>query len=44
MMKSILKFSNSKEFIKYKKIYPKKIEDIYKLRDYVSLKLTRISI
>ncbi len=44
MMKLILKLSNSKDFIKYKKIYPKKIEDIYKLRDYVSLKLTRISI
>ena len=44
MMKLILKLSNSKDFVKYKKIHPKKIEDIYKLRDYVSLKLTRISI
>ena len=44
MMKLILKLSNSKDFVKYKKILPKKIEDIYKLRDYVSLKLTRISI
>ena len=44
LMKYILILSNSKEFIKYKKITPKKIEDIYKLRDYVSLKLSRISI
>ena len=44
MMKLILKLSNSKDFAKYKKILPKKIEDIYQLRDYVSLKLTRISI
>ena len=44
LMKLILLISNSKEFIKYKKITPKKIEDIYKLRDYVSLKLSRISI
>ena len=44
MMKLIFKLSNSKDFVKYKKILPKKIEDIYKLRDYVSLKLTRISI
>ncbi len=40
----ILKTSYLKEFNKYKKIKPKKIEDINTLRDYVSLKLSRISI
>ena len=44
LMKLILLISNSKEFIKYKKITPKRVEDIYKLRDYVSLKLSRMSI
>ena len=44
MMKLILKLSNSKDFVKYKKIHPKKIEDIYKLRDYVSLKLDSLGI
>ena len=43
-MKLILKLSNTDEYLKYKKIKPKNIEDIYKLRDYVSLKLSRISI
>jgi len=38
------KISKLKEFQKFKKIKPKSIDDIYKLRDYVSLKLTRISI
>ena len=32
LMKLILLISNSKEFIKYKKITPKRVEDIYKLR------------
>ena len=40
----IYKISCMSEFTKYKKIKPKKIEDIYKLRDYVSLKLSRLSI
>ena len=44
LMKLIFKISNSKEFIKYKKIKPKKIEDIYKLSKYVSLKLSKLSI
>ena len=44
LMHLIIRNVNSKEFIKYKKIKPKKIEDIYKLRDYVSLKLSRLSI
>ena len=40
----IYKYSNSKEFIKFNKIEPKKISDIYDLRDYVSLKLDRLSV
>ncbi len=44
MIDFILKILNSSEFVRYKKIQPKKMEDIYKLRDYVSLKLSRISI
>ena len=40
----INKFSNLKEFQKYKKIKPKNIDDIYQLRDYVSLKLSKLSI
>jgi len=44
LMRLILKLSNTDEYLKYKKIKPKNIEDIYKLRDYVSLKLSRISI
>ena len=44
MMYLIFKIVNSKEFMKYKNIKHKKIEDIYKLRDYLSLKLSRISI
>ncbi len=44
LMLLIFKIVNLEEFTKYKKIKPKKIEDIYKLREYVSLKLSRISI
>ena len=44
MINLILKILNSSEFVRYKKIQPKKMEDIYKLRDYVSLKLSRMSI
>ena len=44
MIKLILKILNSNEFVRYKKIQPKNMEDIYKLRDYVSLKLSRMSI
>ena len=33
-----------KEFQKYKKIKPKDINQIYKLRDYVSLKMNSFSI
>ena len=40
----IIKILNMKEFQKYKKIKPKNIEDIYRLRDYVSLKMDSLSI
>ena len=32
------------EFLKYRKILPKKVTDIYRLRDYVSLKLSTLGI
>ena len=44
LMKLILKISSLKEFTRYKKIRPKRIEDIYNLSDYVSLKLSKLSI
>ena len=40
----INQISSLNAFIKYKKLKPKNIEDIYKLRDYVSLKLSKLSI
>ena len=40
----ILKYVNLKEFVKYKRIKPRKLNDIYKLRNYVSLKLSQLSI
>ena len=40
----INKISNLKEFQKYKKIKPKNVDDIYKLRGYVSSKMDSISI
>ena len=40
----IIKFSNLKEFQKFKKIKPKNVEDIYRLRNYVSLKMDTFSI
>ena len=40
----INKISNLKEFQKYKKIYPKKAEDIYRLRNYVSSKMDSLVI
>ncbi len=36
---SLLKFLESNEFKKYKKIYPKNVNDILKLNDYVRLKI-----
>ena len=44
LLKLISKISCSNEFIKYKKKKPKSIDDIYKLRDYVSLKLSTLGI
>ena len=40
----IYKISNFKEFIKYKRIKPKSVESIYRLRDYVSTKLENLSV
>ena len=40
----INKISNFKEFQKFKKIKPKNVDDIYQLRDYVSLKLDSLGI
>ncbi len=40
----INRISNLSEFQKFKKIKPKNIDDIYQLRDYVSLKLDRLGI
>ncbi len=40
----IIKFSNLKKFQKFKKIKPKNVEDIYRLRDYVSSKMDSFSI
>tara|TARA_B100001093_G_scaffold130001_1_gene122585 strand:- start:3441 stop:4607 length:1167 start_codon:yes stop_codon:yes gene_type:complete len=40
----IYKISNLKEFQKFKKIKPKNIEDIHRLRDYVSLKMNALGI
>ena len=44
LIKLIDRFSNLREFQKFKKIKPKNIDDIYKLRDYVSLKLDSLGI
>ena len=40
----IIKISKLKEFQRYKKIKPKNINEIYKLRDYVSLKMNFLSV
>ena len=44
LIKKIMKLIQLKEFNKYKRIKPKNIEDIYKLKDYVSFKLSQIRI
>ena len=44
LLKLINKISCLNEFTKYKKIKPRSIKDIYKLRDYVSLKLSNLGI
>ena len=42
--KNLLKILKNKEFLKYKSIIPKKINDIVKLSDYVSLKIKSLDI
>ena len=44
LMTLIDKFSRLKEFKRFKKIKPKNIDDIYQLRDYVSLKISSLGI
>ena len=44
LIELIYKISNLKEFQKFKKIKPKNIDDIYRLRDYVSLKMNSLGI
>ncbi len=44
LIKSIYKFSNSKEFLKYKKIKVNNIKQIYKLKKYVSIKMENLSV
>ena len=44
LTKLILRFSNLKEFQKFKKIQPKSIKEIYNLRDYVHFKLETLGI
>ena len=38
------KITNFKEFVKYKKIKPKNVDDIYRLRGYVSSKMDSLGI
>ena len=40
----INKITKLKEFKKFKKIKPKNVEDIYRLRDYVSFKMDSLGI
>ena len=44
LVKSIEKFSKLREFQKFKKISPKNVKEIYRLMDYVSLKINSFSI
>ncbi len=44
LIKLIDRISNLREFQKFKKIKPKNIDDIYQLRNYVSLKLDSLGI
>ena len=44
LVKKILKTIQLKEFLKYKKITPKNINQIYNLRNYVRLKLDNLSV
>ena len=44
LIELIIKFSNLNEFKKFKKIKPKNIDQIYKLKNYVSLKIENLGI
>ena len=44
MINQIYKYSKFKEFLKYRKLVPKNVQEIYKLRDYVSFKLNTLSV
>ena len=44
LMNLIIKISNLKEFKKFKKIKPKNVEDIYRIRDFVSFKMDSLGI
>ena len=44
MVKLIYKFCNYKEFLRYKKITPRNVNDIYNLRDFVSFKLSVLGV
>ena len=44
MIKKIFEYANYKEFLRYRRILPKNVNEIYKLRDYVSLKLSKLGI
>ena len=41
IQKILLQLIKSKEFSKYKKIYPSKVTDIYELNEYVRLKILK---
>ena len=44
MIKSILNCANNSFFLKFRNKQPKKIDDIFKFKDFVSLKLSKLSI
>ena len=44
LIKLIDKYSNIKEFRKFKKFQPKNVKEVYNLRDYVSLKMDSLGI
>ena len=44
LIRLIYKISNQREFLKFKKIKPKNIDDIYQLRLYVSSKMDSLGI
>lgn len=44
LIASIIRFSKNKDFLDYRKLTPKNVNDIYKTRDYVSFKLSKLRI